>query len=101
VRVDGWKAAGIAARFTRGAALCHASVPLTARHRDVARFRRDADASLAELRAHARSAGETLGRPVDPREIGEGLFRALEARFGVRLDAGGLERVGVDVPAGA
>lgn len=38
VRVGGFKAAGIASRFTRGAALSHASVPLTARHRDVARF---------------------------------------------------------------
>ncbi|HLQ65669.1 MAG TPA: hypothetical protein VK123_00380 [Candidatus Limnocylindrales bacterium] len=101
VRVGGWKAAGIAARFTRGGALCHASVPLTARHRDVARFRHDADVSLSELRAHARSAGETLGRAVDPREVGEGLFRALERSFGVRLVAGGLEQVGADVPAGA
>lgn len=96
VQIAGLKAAGIAARFTRGAALCHASVPLTERHRDVAAFRRDPDASRAELRAHARSLGEALGRPVDAGEVEAALFPALEERFGVRLTEWGLEEV-VDV----
>jgi lipoate-protein ligase A len=93
VQIAGLKAAGIAARFTRGAALCHASVPLTARHRDVAAFRQDADAARAELRAHARSLGEAMGRPVDAGEVAAELFRALEERFGVRLAEGDLEEI--------
>jgi lipoate-protein ligase A len=91
VRIGAYKAAGIASRFTRGAALSHASVPLTARHRDIASFRRDAGAAREALREHARSVGEALGRPADAAAVAERLFRALEARFGVRLRAGALE----------
>jgi lipoate-protein ligase A len=83
VRVGPYKVAGIASRFTRRAGLSHASVPLSARHRDVARFRRDADLERAALLEHGRSAGELLGRSVDPRALGALLHEALAARFGV------------------
>ena len=85
VRVGGYKAAGIASRFVRGAALSHGSVPLTARHRDVAAFRADAARARADLAAHARSLGESRGRPIDPALVGERLFAAIERRFGVTL----------------
>src|SRR6185295_12436305 len=55
VRVGHYKVAGIASRFTRGAALSHASVPLSPRHRDVASFRADAGADRAELDRNARA----------------------------------------------
>ena len=88
VQVAGMKTAGIASRFTRGAALCHASVPLTARHRDVAAFRRDPAPALAEIRLHARSVGEALGRAPDPAAMEARILQALEERFGVRLEEG-------------
>jgi lipoate-protein ligase A len=96
VRVAGYKAAGIASRFTHGAALSHASVPLTARHRDAARFRADAARHEAEVAAHARSIGETLGRTVDPEAVQESLFAALAERFGVRLRSGDLREVAAE-----
>ena len=62
----------------------------------MAAFRNDADASRAELYAHARSLGEALGRPVDAGEVAVELFRALAERFGVSLAAGDLfEEMGV------
>lgn len=93
VRIAGFKAAGIASRFARGAALSHASVPLTGRHRDVAVFREDAARARADVAAHARSLGEALGTPPDPALVGERLFAALEARFGLVLAAAGLDEV--------
>ncbi|HET7498547.1 MAG TPA: hypothetical protein VFM00_09625 [Candidatus Eisenbacteria bacterium] len=91
VRVAGFKAAGIASRFTHGAALSHASVPLTARHRDAARFRRDAAADEAQVREHARSIGETLGRAPEEGAVRDRLLQALAARFGVSLASGSLD----------
>jgi lipoate-protein ligase A len=62
VRVGRFKVAGIASRFTRGAALSHASVPLSGAFRDVARFRLGAGHELEHeaLEAGARSASELL-----------------------------------------
>lgn len=96
VRVGGFKAAGIASRFVRGAALSHASIPLTSRHRDVASFRTDAARARADMAAHARSLGESLGHRIDPALVGERLVAAIEKRFGVtlapaRLDPDSLE----------
>lgn len=93
VRVGGFKAAGIASRFTHGAALSHASVPLTARHRDAARFRADAARDDALVREHARSIGETLGKAPDAAVVEERLLAALAERFGVALTAATLEEV--------
>lgn len=93
VRVAGFKAAGIASRFTRGGALSHASVPLTARHRDVADFRADAARARAEVAAHARSLGEIRDGAVQPSAFGERLFAAIEDRFGVALASGALDAV--------
>src|SRR5437867_6330019 len=39
VGAAGYKVAGLASRFSRTGALCHASVPLSARHREVVSFR--------------------------------------------------------------
>lgn len=93
VRVGGFKAAGIASRFTRGAALSHASIPLTARHRDAARFRVDVERDLALVREHARSIGESLGKAPDAGAVQEQLLAALAARFGVTLVPATLEEV--------
>ncbi|HEV8129009.1 MAG TPA: hypothetical protein VGQ14_05080 [Candidatus Eisenbacteria bacterium] len=93
VRIGAFKAAGIASRFTRGAALSHASVPLTARHRDIADFRRDRDPARRALREHARSLGESLDAAVDPDALTGLLFRELEAAFGVRLRAAAVPEV--------
>lgn len=102
VRIGEFKAAGIASRFTRGAALSHASVPLTARHRDIADFRFDRDPARDALREHARSVGEALGAPADPVAVTELLFRELEIAFGVRLRAGAVAEIGIrEVPAPA
>ncbi len=105
VRIGEFKAAGIASRFTRGAALSHASVPLTARHRDIADFRFDRDPARDALREHARSLGEALGSPADPVAVTALLFRALENAFGVRLRAGAVSEIGEtaieEVPAPA
>lgn len=98
VRVAGYKAAGIASRFTKGAALSHASIPLTARHRDAARFRRNAERDLALVREHARSIGEALGQAPDAGAVRERLLAALAARFGVALVPATLEAI---EPAGA
>ncbi|MBI4364900.1 MAG: lipoate--protein ligase family protein [Candidatus Latescibacteria bacterium] len=98
VRAKGYKVAGLASRFSRTGALCHASVPLTARHRDVARFRLGRS-ERADLDRHARSAGELLGRAPDPSALAGRLERAIEARFGVVLEEGDFRLVGIAEPA--
>jgi lipoate-protein ligase A len=85
VRVGTFKLAGIASKFTRGGALSHASLPLTGRHRDVARFRDDAAAAAALLAGHARSAGELLGTAVAPAVIEERIVESVARTFGVTL----------------
>ena len=70
VRVGTFKVAGIACRFTRGAAMSHASVPLSARHRDVARYRGSSAEDRDALALHARSASEILDRPIDRSLLG-------------------------------
>jgi len=86
VRSGAYKIAGIASRFTRGAALCHASVPLSARHRDIARFRGDRLGEGERLAAHARSISEILGRPVAARALGDALAREVASRLGCPLE---------------
>ncbi|HET9252161.1 MAG TPA: hypothetical protein VFP58_08600, partial [Candidatus Eisenbacteria bacterium] len=83
VRVGRYKVAGIASRFTRGAALSHASVPLTGAFRDVARFRTDGAGAGLAIQAGARAASELLATPIEERRIavrlGEALAGALRA----------------------
>ena len=81
VQVAGYKVAGLASRFARSAALCHASLPLTARHRDVARYRVDGDRDRAALEGHSRSLGElrTASPPVPA--LADRLADAVAARF--------------------
>lgn len=95
VRIGAYKAAGIASRFTRGAALSHASIPLTARYRDIAEFRRDPDPARESMREHARSVGEALGVPVDSDRVTRLLFRELEAAFQVQLRAADLSELAI------
>ena len=82
VRVGRFKVAGIASRFTRGAALSHASVPLTGAFRDVARFRVDGAGARDAIRAGARGASELLEGPVEGERIGARLAEALAWALG-------------------
>lgn len=98
IRARGYKVAGLASRFTRAGALCHASVPLTARHRDVARYRSRGHEEGGELLRHARSAGELLGRAPDPTMLADHLAAAIGARFGVVLEKGAFSTLGITEP---
>ncbi len=99
VRVGAFKLAGIASKFTRGGALSHASLPLTGRHRDVARYRRDAKEAAALLAGHARGAGELLGAPLPPGEIEARIVEAVARAFGVVLADAAFADVGLADPA--
>ena len=99
VRASGYKVAGLASRFTRSGALCHGSVPLTARHRDVARLRENAREESTALMRHARSAGELLGRAPDPRTLGGRLADAIAARFRTALEDATFSALGIEVAA--
>ena len=86
VRVGDYKVAGIASRFTRGGALSHASVPLSARYRDIADFRADAPGDRVELDRHARSTTEILGRALPAYFLGARVAAALSARLRAPLE---------------
>lgn len=101
----GYKVAGIASRFGRGGALCHASVPLTGRSRVVSAFRTGARDEEDALDRNARSVGELLGANAGGLEsLGRKIAAALEAeiasRFRVPLHAASLADVGLERPAG-
>jgi lipoate-protein ligase A len=98
VRVGAHKVAGIASRFARGGALSHASIPLSSGHRDVARFRDDAEAALAAIRDHARSLADLGDTPPDAAAFRARLLSALETTFGMVARAGSFEEVGIAVP---
>ncbi|HEU4724013.1 MAG TPA: hypothetical protein VFU59_01820 [Candidatus Eisenbacteria bacterium] len=101
VRVGAFKLAGIASKFTRGGALSHASLPLTGRHRDVARYRLDAPDAAALLDGHARGAGELLGAAVTAALVQERIVAALAAAFGVALEPAPFASVGIRDPGAA
>jgi lipoate-protein ligase A len=100
VRVGPYKVAGIASRFTRGAALSHASVPLCPRHRDVAAFRADASRDRELLERHARSAPELLGGGIADSDLGARVASALAARLDVPLHPAGFAELGIAEPGG-
>jgi lipoate-protein ligase A len=87
LRAGAFKVAGIASRFTRGAALCHASVPLSPRHRDIARFRGDRPGERERLAEHARSIAEILGQSVSARALGDTLAGTVAARLRATLES--------------
>ena len=103
VLARGFKVAGLASRFSRAGALCHASVPLTARSRSIARFRLTAAGDAEALERNARSVGELI----DPRggdtraletRVREALADAVAARFGARRTDAPFEAVGIAAP---
>jgi lipoate-protein ligase A len=98
VRVGAFKLAGIASKFTRGGALSHASLPLTSRHRDVARYRGDGPVAAALLEGHARSAGELLGVPLEAARLEERIVDGLALAFGVTFRAAEYETLGLADP---
>jgi lipoate-protein ligase A len=104
VLARGFKVAGLASRFARAGALCHASVPLTARSRSVARFRLAPGADAEALERNARSVGELIGPggATDPEAlapaIGEALAESIGARFGARWIEAPFEAVGIAAP---
>jgi lipoate-protein ligase A len=98
VQAGGYKVAGIASRFTRGAALSHASVPLSPRHRDVAAFRADARRDRAELDRYARSTTELLGREVPAFVLGSRVGAALSARLRAPLRPTDFAELGIGEP---
>ncbi|TMQ59811.1 MAG: lipoate--protein ligase family protein [Candidatus Eisenbacteria bacterium] len=93
VGAAGYKVAGLASRFSRTGALCHASVPLSARHREIVSFRSDGAQAEASLASGARSIGELLGFPSHAagladrlaQDLADRLAEAVAARFGVCL----------------
>lgn len=101
VRVGSFKVAGIASRFTRGAALSHASVPLTSRHRDVALFRQEPDRDRSELLRHARSAAEILGRDVQGERLGAGILESLSRLLGATFVEATFADLGLAEPDGS
>ena len=100
IEAAGYKVAGLASRFGRAGALCHASVPLTGRSRGVAEFRAGASKDREALEGNARSVGELLGAPATGLEsLGRSIATALEAEVSARFQAvfrpGSLGDVGI------
>ena len=97
VLARGYKVAGIASRFARQGALCHASVPLTARSRSIAGFRSVPEPHAEALDRNARSVGELIEafRGDLPGAVREALAAAVAARFGVRWSESSFEAVGI------
>ena len=102
VRVGPYKVAGIASRFTRGAALSHASVPLSEEFRDVARFRlTDRVSERDALHAGARAASELLVADIDEGWIARGLAAAFAVAFRAEPRGAAFEDLGLEDPDAA
>ncbi len=101
VRIGTYKVAGIASRFTRGAALSHASVPLDSRHRDVALFRVDKAADRSDLELHARSAAELSGGNLPSALLGARIVDCLAASFGTAFAKTTFDEVPIPEPGRA
>ena len=106
IEARGYKVAGIASRFGRSGALCHASIPLTGRSRSVAEFRTGASRDREALEGNARSVGELLGAPADcveglGRAIGTALQGEISTRFQATFHPASLGDIGIVEPAGS
>ena len=95
------RVAGIASRFTRGAALSHASVPLGPGHRDLARYRDDPGRHRAALERHARSAAELSGRELPAGPLGDRVSAFLSASIGAAFVGAAFPDLGIETPGGA
>jgi hypothetical protein len=71
---------------------------LTARHRDVARYRGDAAVAAALLQGHARGAEELLGSRIEASLLASRVVEGLAAAFGVTLHEAGFAAVGLPDP---
>jgi lipoate-protein ligase A len=104
VLAQGYKVAGLASRFGRSGALCHASIPLTARSRSIAGLRVARGGEAEALERNARSLGELLGlggEALGPGEsalgeaITERLAGEIAARFGALWSEADFDLVGI------
>ena len=84
VLAKGYKVAGLASRFGRAGALCHASIPLTARSRSIGSLRASRGVESEALERNARSLGELIGAGRDglAAAVIESLAQEIAARFG-------------------
>ena len=98
VRVGRFKVAGIASRFTRGAALSHASVPMSGAFRDVALFRVAGTVARDAIDAGARSAAELLREPVEAERIASSLAAHLAAALGSQAREAAFGELGLEDP---
>jgi hypothetical protein len=94
---QGYKVAGLASRFGRSGALCHASIPLTARSRSIAGFRAAGGGETEALERNARSLGELIGhdREALAAAVAESLAGEIAARFGGLWSEAGFDLVGI------
>jgi lipoate-protein ligase A len=106
VLAGGYKIAGLASRFGRSGAFCHASVPLTRRSRAIARFL-PGRPDTAAVERNARSLTELLGLDVEGAgaalgtEVAARLAEAVGERFGTPLHASPFAGVGIlDIDSG-
>jgi lipoate-protein ligase A len=109
VEAEGYKVAGIASRFGRAGALCHASVPLTPDYRSIVAFRIAGGGEAAELERHARSLGELLGLDLDAAadagtrrlalDLADRLAGEIAARFGAPLREAPFGALGIEAAA--
>jgi len=103
VLAQGYKVAGLASRFGRSGALCHASIPLTARSRSIAGFRAAGPGETEALERNARSLGELIGVEHEAlaAAVAESLAGEIAARFGGLWSDAGFDLVGADVAGAA
>jgi lipoate-protein ligase A len=109
VLAQGYKVAGLASRFARTGALCHASIPLTARSRSIAGLRAAPGGETEALEQNARSLGELLGLAggfAGPDEdalgalIADRLADEIAARFGAPWTDLDFALLGIPAPTG-
>jgi len=98
VLAQGYKVAGLASRFGRSGALCHASIPLTARSRSIAGFRAAGGGETEALERNARSLGELIGldREALAAAVAESLAGEIATRFGGLWSDAGFDLVGIE-----
>jgi lipoate-protein ligase A len=101
VRVGRYKVAGIASRFTRGAALSHASVPLSEAFRDVARFRLAGAGARDAIEAGSRSASELLPGRVGGERVAARLAEELARGLGALPREAAFSDLGFEDPDAA